>query len=174
MEYRTRGEMRKDADIFLRELRKVYKAAGYVLKYIHVMEIGEKGARHHHLVINQPGIDTKQIQACWKKAYEGNSKIHFSPLDTEGDYSKLAAYLIKYTDRTLGTEEALQGKRWNRSKNLVMPEPEYRIVRDRNTYYNEPKPYKGYYIVKDSIEVGTHSPEFYGYGYLHYRMVRLD
>ena len=174
MEYRTRGEMRKDADIFLRELRKVYKAAGYVLKYIHVMEIGEKGARHHHLVINRPGIDTKQIQACWKKAYEGNSKIHFSPLDTEGDYSKLAAYLIKYTDRTLGTEEALQGKRWNRSKNLVMPEPEYRIVRDRNTYYNEPKPYKGYYIVKDSIEVGTHSPEFYGYGYLHYRMVRLD
>ena len=55
-----------------------------------------------------------------------------------------------------------------------MPEPEYRIVKDRNTYYSEPKPCKGYYIVKDSIEVGMHSPEYYGYGYLHYRMVRLD
>ena len=55
-----------------------------------------------------------------------------------------------------------------------MPEPEYRIIKNRNTYYCEPKPYKGYYIVKDSIEVGTHSPEYYGYGFLRYRMVRLD
>lgn len=172
--YRTREEMRRDADVLLRELRKLYKAAGQVLKYVHVMEIGEKGARHHHLVINQPGIDTRLIQAAWKKAYPANSKIHFHPLDTNGDYSRLAAYLIKYTDKTVGTEEALQGKRWNCSKNLRRPEPEYRIIKDRNQFYTEPKPLKGYYIDKDSVEVGVHSPEYYGYGYLRYRMVRLE
>lgn len=171
--YRTREEMRKDIDAFLREMRKLYKAFGVALKYIHVMEIGAKGSRHHHLVINQPGIDTREIQACWKKAYMENSKIHFSPLDTDGDYSKLAAYLIKYTDKTIGTEEALQGKRWNCSKNLRRPVPEYRIVKDRNQFYQVPKPVKGYYIDKDSVRAGVHSPEYYGYGYLSYRMVRL-
>lgn len=172
--YRTKEEMRKDANVFLRELRKIYKTAGTELKYVHVMEIGDKGSRHHHLVINQPGIDTRLIQAAWKKAYQENSKIHFHPLDTNGDYSRLAAYLIKYTDKTVGTENALQGKRWNCSKNLRRPEPEYRIIKDRNQYYTEPKPLKGYYIDKSSIEVGTHSPEYYGYGYLRYRMVQLE
>lgn len=170
--YRTKEEMKKDAEVFLRELRKVYKKQGMALKYIHVMEIGEKGARHHHLVINY--IDPRLVQAAWKKAYPDNSKIHFHPLDTNGDYSRLAAYLIKYTDKTVGTEEALQGKRWNCSRNLERPEPVYRIIRDRNQFTNEPKPLKGYYIDKDSIEVGVHSPEYYGYGYLHYRMVRLE
>ena len=170
--YRTREEMRKDADVFLRELRKAYKKQDRELKYVHVMEIGEKGARHHHLVINH--IDTRLIQAAWKKAYQANSKIHFHPLDTNGDYSRLAAYLIKYTDKTVGTDEGLQGKRWNCSRNLRRPEPVYRIIKDRNQFSAEPKPKKGYYIDKDSIEVGTHSPEFYGYGYLHYRMVRIE
>ena len=51
MEYRTREEMRKDADIFLREMRKVYKAAGYPLKYVHVMEVGEKGAAYRTRIL---------------------------------------------------------------------------------------------------------------------------
>lgn len=170
--YRTREEMRRDADVFLREMRKIYKAAGQELKYVHVMEIGEKGARHHHLVINY--IDTRLIQAAWKKAYPANSKIHFHPLDTNGDYSRLAAYLIKFTDKTVGTEDALQGKRWNCSKNLRRPEPDYRIIKDRNQYYTEPKAIKNYYVDKDSIKVGVHSEEFCGYSYLSYRMVQLE
>lgn len=170
--YRSREEMRKDIDAFLRELRKIYKKQGMELKYVHVMEVGDKGARHHHLVINY--IDTRLIQAAWKKAYPENSKIHFHPLDTNGDYSRLAEYLIKYTDKTAGTEEALQGKRWNCSRNLRRPEPEYRIIKDRNQYSTEPKAMKGYYIDKDSVKVGVHSEDFCGYGYLSYRMVRLE
>ena len=172
MPHRTKEEMRKDIDVFLRQLRKVYKAAGLELKYIHVMEMGDKGARHHHLVINY--IDLRLIQSCWKKAYPENSKIHVHPLDTNGDYSKLASYLMKYTDKTVGTEKALQGKRWNSSKNLKRPEPEYRIIRDRNQYYTEPKAIKGYYVDKDSVRVGIHSSEFCGYGFLSYRMIRLS
>ena len=37
---RTKEQMRRDLDVFLRECRKEYKKAGLVLKYIHVMEIG--------------------------------------------------------------------------------------------------------------------------------------
>ena len=168
---RNRKQMRKDADVLLRELRKEYKKAGIEFRYIHVMEIGEKGSRHHHMVI--PHFDTKIIQACWKKAYSENSKIHFHPLDTNGDYSKLASYLIKYTDRTIKTEGALMGKRWSCSKNLRKPKEHYRIIK-ADKYREEPKPRKGYYIVKDSVEVGVHSPEYYGYGFMRFRMVQLE
>ncbi len=41
---RTKEQMRQDMDIFLRECRKEYKKAGIEFKYIHVMEIGDKGA----------------------------------------------------------------------------------------------------------------------------------
>ena len=54
----SKEEMRKDADVFLKALRKEYKKQDRELKYIHVMEVGTKGAKHHHLVINN--IDTKK------------------------------------------------------------------------------------------------------------------
>lgn len=112
---RSREQMRKDMDIFLRELRKECKKTGIELKYVHVMEIGKRGARHHHLVINK--IDTEILQRCWYKAYEGHNRVKVFPLDDSGNYAKLASYFIKYTD-THRTEAdgALQGKRWNCSK----------------------------------------------------------
>lgn len=169
---RTKEEMKKDIAVFLRELRKEYKAAGKELKYIHVMEIGEKGARHHHLVINQ--IDTKILQKAWYKAYEGHTRVKVFPLDDTGQYAKLAAYFIKYTDKTVGTEKELQGKRWNCSKNLVRPEPKYEIITKRSWFRCDPKAKEGYYIDKDSIERGITSPEYYGYGWFRYTMVMLN
>ena len=50
---RTPEQMRQDIDVFLRECRKEYRKAGLEFKYIHVMEIGKKGARHHHLVVKK-------------------------------------------------------------------------------------------------------------------------
>ena len=169
---RTPEEMRKDIDIFLRELRKAYKAAGLELKYIHVMEIGKKGARHHHLVINK--IDTAVLQRAWYKAYEGHNRVKVFPLDDTGQYGSLAAYFIKYTDKHTQDEERLQGKRWNSSKNLVRPEPEYEVVTQRSWCRCEPRAEKGYYIDKDSIAKGVESPEYYGYGWFRYTMVALE
>ena len=63
---RTPEQMRQDIDVFLRECRKEYRKAGLEFKYIHVMEIGKKGARHHHLVVNK--IDTEILQRCWYTA----------------------------------------------------------------------------------------------------------
>lgn len=169
---RSMEQMRKDIDIFLRECRKEYKKAGLAFKYIHVMEIGDKGARHHHLVINK--IDTKILQKGWYKAYEGHNRIRVIPLDDTGDYSDLASYLIKYTDKHRKEEDgALQKKRWNASKNLYRPVPEYRIITDREYFRAEARPIKGYYVDKDSIRRGVHSPEYYGYGYFSYRLVQI-
>ena len=62
-----REGMRADADDFLKEMRKLYKSLGLVFKYIHVMEIGKKGALHHHLVINTPDeVSQRAITKAWK------------------------------------------------------------------------------------------------------------
>lgn len=170
--YRTREEMKEDIAKFLRDLRKAYKAAGKELKYIHVMEIGSKGARHHHLIINH--IDTAIVSKAWKHA-----RAQIFPLDDSGQYGKLAAYFIKYTSKHVGdgTEMELQGKRWACSKNLKRPEPEIRIITDRAFFRAEPKiphKYKGkYYIDKNSVKIGVNSPEYGGYGYMRYTLIRL-
>lgn len=169
---RTRDEMRADIAVFLRELRKAYKAADRSLKYIHVMEIGERGARHHHLVINK--IDTEVLQNAWYKAYAGHNRVKVFPLDDTGNYGKLASYFIKYTDKTVGTEQGLQGKRWNCSKNLVRPESMYEYVTQRSWFRCEPKAQKGYYIDKDTVEKGVSSPEYYGYGWFRFTQVKLE
>lgn len=169
---RTQEQMRQDIDVFLRECRKEYRKAGLEFKYIHVMEIGKKGARHHHLVVNK--IDTEILQRCWYKAYEGHNRVKVFPLDDSGNYAELASYLIKYTGtHKKGTDGALQGKRWNCSKNLVRPEPEYHIISDREYFKKEPKAIKGYYVDKNSVSMGVHSPEYYGYGYLRYTLVKI-
>ena len=64
-------------------------------------------------------------------------------------------------------------KRWNCSKNLVRPEPEYHIISDREYFKKEPKAIKGYYVDKNSVSMGVHSPEYYGYGYLRYTLVKI-
>ena len=169
---RTPEQMRQDIDVFLRECRKEYRKAGLEFKYIHVMEIGKKGARHHHLVVNK--IDTEILQRCWYKAYEGHNRVKVFPLDDSGNYAELASYLIKYTGtHKKGTDGALQGKRWNCSKNLVRPEPEYHIISDREYFKKEPKAIKGYYVDKNSVSMGVNSPEYYGYGYLRYTLVKI-
>lgn len=169
--YRTKEEMKKDIELFLRKLRKEYKRLGLVLKYIHVMEIGEKGARHHHLVINK--IDIGILQECWEF---GRPQI--SPLDETGQYAKLAHYFIKYTDKTVGTIDAIQGKRWNSSKNLRKPVPEYELISDRDYFRREekvPQEYsRDYYIDKESVESGIHSSEYSGYGFYRFILVKSE
>lgn len=170
---RSKEQMRKDLNIFLREIRKEYKKSGKNLKYISVMEIGKKGARHHHLVINQ--IDTKILQKAWYKAYEGHNRIKVFPLDDSGNYRELASYLIKYTSlhRDDKDEKALQKKRYCCSRNLIRPIPEYKLVTKRSWYRCEPKTIKGYYVDKSSVDIGITSPEYYGYGFFRYTMVKL-
>ncbi|MBY7008483.1 hypothetical protein FDC58_09795 [Clostridium botulinum] len=155
-----RKEMREDIDEFLKLLRKEFKKLNKELKYIHVMEIGKKGAKHHHLVINN--IDTKIIQRCWNKG-----RIKVFPLDSTGQYGELAAYLIKQTAKS----KELQSKKWNSSRNLIIPEPKKEII-NANKYIKNPKPKKGYYIDKNSIVSGI--SQYDGYPFLKYTLIKID
>lgn len=172
-EPRSREDMRDDIARFLRTMRKAYKAAGQELKYIHVAEIGQKGARHHHIIINH--IDTSEIVKAWPHA-----RAQIFPLDSSGQYAKLASYLIKYTDKHVGdgTPEEIQSKRWACSRNLVRPETKKRIITGR-AWYRElpavPRKYAGKYeIDADSVAVGVQSGEYCGYGFMRFTLVRSD
>ena len=171
---RTKEEMKKDIRVFLRECRKAYKKAGKVFKYIHVMEIGSKGSRHHHLVVN--GIDPKILQQAWYKAYGGHNRVKIFPLDDSGQYADLAAYFIKYSDAHMKDDKSvrLQGKRWSSSRNLVHPVPVYETVTHRGWFRSEARAPKGWYVDKKSVEKGLHGPEYGGYGYFRYTIVRLE
>ncbi len=164
-EPRTPEQMNEDIKKFLRKLRAQFKKENKELKYVHVMEIGKRGARHHHLVINR--IDPLIIQKCWP-----HGRTHESVLDENGQYARLAEYLIKETNKKLGSDEALQGKRWNCSRNLVRPQVKKRVVSEANMYRTEPKAKKGYYIDQDSVYHGI--CEFTGYAYMCFTQIKYS
>lgn len=138
----TWEEMYEDVRKFLRDLRKEYKKLGMELKYIRVMERGKKGARHHHIVLNE--IPPKILRKCWKKG-----RIHINPMEESGQYRKLAAYFLKFTDQAVKDGELK--KRWDSSKNLKEPEIR-RVIVGRKYYRAETKVEKGYYLDKGSVE----------------------
>lgn len=171
----TRESMSRDWSRFTRRLKKKYQEQGKELKFIHIMEIGKKGARHHHAIINR--IDSKIIQEVWNETCEYGGYIGVQPLDDTGDYKKLASYLIKYTSkhRERNDPAALMGKRWVPSRNLKKPTVLYEIVKDQNAFSYYPKAKKGYYIDPDSVYKDTTDPdsEFFGFSYIRYRMIKL-
>ena len=89
-------ELRADVDKLLRDIRKVYKAAGDVAKYVWVAEVGERGAAHVHMVLN--AIEIAKLKKCWDKGW-----ITIKPLDESGQYRKLASYFVKYSEKTMRT-----------------------------------------------------------------------
>jgi hypothetical protein len=50
--------------------------------------------------------------------------------------------------------------------------PEYRIVSEAQWFKAEPRAIKGYYVDKNSISKGVHNPEYYGYGYFRYTLIK--
>lgn len=145
---------------YLRKLRKEYRKKGVELKYIAVTEY-EKHRIHHHIIINK--FDTDIISSLWSKG-----KAHFTTLDSSGDYSKLASYLVKETNRTY-QEGTVSSKRWNSSRNLKQPKITKEIVK-ADSWTKAPKPIKGYYILTDSI---VEDVDGFGFPYQRYTMVKI-
>lgn len=162
---KDKEEVKQQIAKYLRSLRREYKKQGIEMKYIHVVEVGSKGAMHHHLVINE--IEPKILSSLWKYG-----RISINPLDESGQYKKLASYLIKYTEKVIGTEYEIHGKRWNSSKNLKEPKVTKRVVSSKTGYREDVKAQKGYYIEKESIQAGI--DPWSGYPYLKYSMVKLE
>lgn len=85
--------MQKDFKNFYDRLKRRLKKLGMPPpKYIRVMEVGKKGAWHHHLVMQE--TDLKLLRECWQQG-----GIHVDPLYTDGNYRKIAEYFVKYAKR---------------------------------------------------------------------------
>ncbi len=157
----TAEEAKRDREKFLRRLRTLYKKMDTELRYVIVTEFGKRGALHHHLVINH-GVDTLLIQKNWEKG-----RCQFNIMDESGEYSKLAAYLLK--NRKYWKEHGGKGRQCSSSRNLFIPETKKYIISTANGYYEKPRAKKGYYIAPDT-EWHGHRED--GWPYMSYILVK--
>lgn len=157
-------EMQKMTSKAIRKLRAEFAKVQKPIKYIYVKEIGPRGGRHLHMVLSQ--CSSEVIRKCWP--YGG---IHIDPLISNGQYSKIAEYFIKYADKTEKTAGQLVGKRWYASRNLTKPKITKKVITAKQ-FKKEAREKKGYYIDKDSIREGI--SEITGFEFFSYTLIRTD
>lgn len=160
----------------LRKLRRKYKKLGMSLKYIITTELGSRGGIHHHLVINRALDGDELIRDCWP--YGGTN---ITLIYERGEYKELADYIAKRPEpvsenNKKGSKEQRSqsdsccDKKYSHSKNLVMPEPEVKIMK-RPTWGKEPKPPAGYYLDKNNYVEGVNPVT--GFMYRTYIFIRF-
>lgn len=157
-------EMQSMISKAVRKMRAEFKKSHQELKYIYVKEIGPKGGRHIHMVMNK--CDTELIRKCWP-----HGGIHIDPLISNGQYAKIADYFIKYAAKTEETEGELVGKRWYASRNLERPKIIKKVI-SACKFRKEARPKKGYVIQKDSIQSGFSAVT--GFEYFTYTLIKTD
>ena len=176
-------EVRRILSNFWQNMRRAYRKRGKQLLWIARIEIGKNGGIHIHAVVNkirgEPTTD-ELIQKYWKK----NGYVNFTPLYEDGDFRRLANYIVKplpdeneegYEQLSLFTpEEKKECSTYSCSKNLITKEPErekYYRWTVRKIVENGPKPTPGYYIDPESVVCGIN--KYTGLSYLRYTEVRI-
>ena len=157
-------EMQQTITKELRKLKREYAKEGKSLKYIYTKEVGPRGGRHIHMLINR--TDTETLRRWWK-----HGGIHIDPLHSEGQYRAIAEYFIKYAATTEKTEGELIGKRWYASQNLTEPKIKKRVIKTA-TFKNKIKKRSGFYVDKNSINYGVSNAT--GYEYFTYTLIRQE
>lgn len=155
-------EIQKYITKAIRKMKAEFAKTGNEMKYVYVKEVGPKGSRHIHMVVNKCSTDL--LVKCWP--YGG---IHIDPLNTNGQYSKIAEYFIKYASKTEETEGKLIGKRWYASRNLKKPTVKKTVIK-ANRFRQAIKVPKGFYLEKESFRSGV--SELTGFEYLSYTMIK--
>lgn len=135
---------------FKRNLLTLYRKHGVILKWIEATEYEDERI-HHHFFISK-GIDLIEIKNTW-----GRGKMLAVPLYEEGNYRKLAAYMIKETSKTIKSDNPFSAKRFRCSRTIKNP-PVFREEVKVSKLIEDPKPIKGYYIDQESIYKGV-NPE---------------
>ena len=166
---------KKELTNFLERLRNRFRKFGYELKYIVATEYVAKHI-HHHMIVNNinTGSETTadMVRKLWTQngpeAIRGNPK--YVQLYDTGEYSQLADYLIKETERSFRRKDSAVGQRYSCSRNLIQPK---KTTKDKpnKTWKKEPRPSPGYYILPDSLYNGF---DMLGYPYQRYVEVKLN
>ena len=118
---------------FIRRLKRRYKKAGIELKYVSCTEYGETTGRVHHHMILSGGVDRDEIERLWGSGYANSKRLQFGQDGVNG----LTHYMTKSKHFY---------KRWNQSKNLIIPEP---IQRDGALNMEEVE------LLAGAVEAGT-------------------
>lgn len=154
----------------MRKIRKEYKKQKKEVFWIRNIERGTKGAWHIHLVINEIGDTASILKSAWPHGgiytveIQNNDKIY------DEDFTKLSQYMTK-DENTVElkangepSKPRLKEANYNSSRNMPLPEPD---VDKLQRWKKEPKPKKGYVIVKihEGINPAT------GFKYRRYTMV---
>lgn len=134
---------------FTGKMRDALRKAGKKFKWIAVTERGKKGqVLHHHLIIEDIHAgETDTVRLVKKYWTYGNA--FFVSLYEDGEYEKLAEYIVKAE-----TKEECGWCTYSRSRNLVIPQPKRKVMRMR-IWKKEPAAPKGWYVIKDSIINGV-------------------
>lgn len=142
-------ECSKDWEVCRRKLKRLYQKAGVEFKWISNIEVGSRGAWHIHVAIKDvPGLN-KALQKYWGNKHGG---LSIKPMWTEGEFSKLAAYLVK----TPYTDKRLVASKMSHSRNLPVPEPQEKTYTRWKTFEQAaPRQIpKGWRVDKGSLEEG--------------------
>lgn len=167
----TMEQMEDDVRYLLRNLRAQYKKQGKELKYICRMEIGKRGGRHVHILMNYIDNCLPLISKYWR----GRRPNIEESYDLES--GQLADYLSKQPDEEiegqmsfLPEKERKKFIRYSCSKNLVIPEPEKHVYSHRTVLKmirDGITPKRGHEIIKDSIRHFINP--YTGYTHLYYK-----
>lgn len=108
---KTPEEAQRNFQNFLRRVKRLYKKAGAgEVKYISVIEFGEKSGNVHHHIVMSGGVDRDEIERAWGLGRANTKRLQF----LEIGIADMGKYIIK---------DPIMHKRWTRSKNLVDPQP---------------------------------------------------
>ena len=141
----TVEEGMKIFDRFLARLRRRMKKAGKELMWVAAPEYTKR--LHHHFITNAP---VEMVRAAWMEGL-----VLPRPMDEGPDYHRLAEYIIKETTATFREEDCPFKTRYSHSRNMKQPVPMVEEVSIKQLA-DDPKPRKGYYLVKDSVRRFEH------------------
>lgn len=140
----THEEARRYFDLFKRRLQRKAKKAGIEVRMVWATELDSR--IHHHVVISR--IDLALIRECFTWG-----RVKWIPLDEEsnGNYYRLAEYIIKETAEHFRDPASQTKQRYSCTRNLESPIIVRQPASPKEFNIDKIKPIKGYVIDEDTI-----------------------
>lgn len=156
--------IKDSAQLLIRRLRDEYARLGFDLKYIYTVEIGPRGSRHIHMIMNHAGeLPLMVLQRCW------GGVVDVKPLYTSGQYEDIAKYFVKqYAEKTSRTTGEELKRCFECSRNLQKPRIEIERIREKDLKKDIDPP-EGMILEKTSVRQGV--GKVTGRPYRFYRLI---
>lgn len=136
-------------DVFTKAVRRACAKAGIPFRFVHALGLGERGAMHHHVVVNKDACGI--VARLWKHGAK-----HIDPLYDWQNYQGLAWYFCGQ-DKNENPEDKklweIWGKGYSCSRGLVRP-PEKTETVDADEWEKYPDPGPGRLVDINSLDVG--------------------